>query len=425
MNYHTRPTAVRCFLGILSAEMVTACHSGVVCVILNPNHTRFYEIVIKQTFREIAYLYFQTTNVPISLLSLEGELIEQIGVPLEYCDLINSYPIHQLNEHHYCNVEGTNNTHFLSLKVRSSEGELIVIAGPIRYEISLDDEPNTSDCAGIKITHLRRGTTNQHYKLLEHLFACDDLIFNDIQQDLSPLESLEKNIIEYREIDFYHHDFAAESNAFTHMFRHGDQSVLQKGKQELDGQVGRMAKDKAGNTRNWHVIGMGLFARKTIELGVAPHIAFTLSDNYLRRLEQCDSVADMDMVSQECFRAMYNAIQLSNRSKYSKLMNDAMTFIDRNLTTKFTLDDVASHLKVNASYLSKLFKSEINQSFTDYLLCLRVTEAKRLIRYSSYSLLEISGILSFSSKSYFIQCFKKVEGVTPTQFKRSLFDTAH
>jgi AraC-like DNA-binding protein len=56
-------------------------------------------------------------------------------------------------------------------------------------------------------------------------------------------------------------------------------------------------------------------------------------------------------------------------------------------------------------------------SFTDYVLEKRIEEAKRLLDHSTYSLADITGILNFSSKSYFINCFKKTVGQTPTEYR--------
>lgn len=364
-----------------------------------------------QTLREMAYLYYSTTNMPVTLIEKETkQIVEQIGVKernrLEVC----GFPFQELEKSHYFNFSPESGVQYISAKFSQDKMEFILIAGPFVYT-------KHAEITAEGVMTVRPGKTNQFYKLLEHLFESRKLIFNDVTQDLSSLESLEKNIIEYREIDFYHHNYVLESNHFTEIFRSGDINKVFSERDRTFPETGYMSKNEEGNKKNWTIIGIGLFARKAIELGLDSHIAFTISDNYLRRIEQVKSIADMDMISQECFRVLFAALKTSTSSQYSRTINEAITFVDRNLTLKFSLVDVCEHIKVSQSHLSRLFKKEIGLSFTDYVLERRIEEAKRLLDHSNYSLADISGILNFSTKSYFISCFKKLVGKTPTEYR--------
>lgn len=364
-----------------------------------------------QTLQEIAYLYYSTTNMPVSLFRDKSkQLIEQIGVKKRYQLEVSSFPFLELENVNYYNYSPESGVHYLSTKFVQDHQRFILIAGPFIYT----KEPQTIVDGVLTV---RPGKTHQHYKLIEQLFESNTLIFNDISQIPSSLESLERNIIEYREIDFYHHNYTQESTGLTEMFRSGDMSKYFAQRDEAFTDTGHMAQDEVGNKKNWTIIGIGLLTRKAIELGLDSHIAFTISDNYLRRIEEVKGIADMDMVSQECFRVLLSAIKTSTSSKYSRIMNNAITFIDRNLTFKFNLVDVSEHLHVSPSHLSRLFKKEMGLSFTDYVLEKRIEEAKRLLDHSTYSLADITGILNFSSKSYFINCFKKTVGQTPTEYR--------
>ena len=58
-------------------------------------------------------------------------------------------------------------------------------------------------------------------------------------------------------------------------------------------------------------------------------------------------------------------------------------------------------LSVSKEYLSKRFKKATNTTIPDYINRQKITESKRLLRFTNKSLSDISEFLSYSSQSYF------------------------
>lgn len=90
------------------------------------------------------------------------------------------------------------------------------------------------------------------------------------------------------------------------------------------------------------------------------------------------------------------------------------------LDSQLTLEKTAEKLQVSQGHLSKLINTELQQSFKDYLNNLRVTEAKLHLTnpdFANYTLAAIGLEAGFNSKSAFNASFKKITGMTPSQFK--------
>ncbi len=96
----------------------------------------------------------------------------------------------------------------------------------------------------------------------------------------------------------------------------------------------------------------------------------------------------------------------------------AIEYINQHYSQKIILDDVATQVFLNRSYLSQLFKKEMDVSFGDYLEKIRINNAKRLIRDSTKSMSEVAESVGFSNQNYFTKVFKKVTGVSPLKYKR-------
>ena len=97
---------------------------------------------------------------------------------------------------------------------------------------------------------------------------------------------------------------------------------------------------------------------------------------------------------------------------------DVKEFLDRSYASKITLDGLAEKFYINKYYLTKVFKEQYGQSITNYLLNLRITKAKQLLRFSEKSVEEIGFEVGLGAPHYFSQTFKSVEGVPPSTYRK-------
>ena len=82
-------------------------------------------------------------------------------------------------------------------------------------------------------------------------------------------------------------------------------------------------------------------------------------------------------------------------------------------------DIVTGELHLDYKYLSSLFSSVENITFEQYIINQKIERVKELIVYDELTLSEIAFKLHYSSVAYLSNQFKKVTGMTPTQFKKS------
>lgn len=80
---------------------------------------------------------------------------------------------------------------------------------------------------------------------------------------------------------------------------------------------------------------------------------------------------------------------------------------------------LADKLETDYSYLSALFSSIEGITIEKYVILQRIERVKELLTYNELSLNEISYKLSYSSVQHLSQQFRKITGLTPTQYKQS------
>ncbi len=105
--------------------------------------------------------------------------------------------------------------------------------------------------------------------------------------------------------------------------------------------------------------------------------------------------------------------------KLKVIMNDEKPYLESSLT----LQKLADMVGISPQHLSQIINEKLNQNFFDFINCHRIKEAKRLLVDPKGELLTILAIaeeVGFNSKSSFNTAFKKITGMTPTEYKKSL-----
>ncbi|MCH4888541.1 response regulator [Acidaminobacter sp. JC074] len=110
-------------------------------------------------------------------------------------------------------------------------------------------------------------------------------------------------------------------------------------------------------------------------------------------------------------------IQSSKTSHVSNVILKAKTYIDENFDKDIGLNDVSKEVSISPQYFSTIFKEELGLNFIEYLRNKRVEVAKELLRDKKFSVKEICYKVGYNDPNYFSRLFKKLVGVSPTEFK--------
>ena len=103
---------------------------------------------------------------------------------------------------------------------------------------------------------------------------------------------------------------------------------------------------------------------------------------------------------------------------YNQLTFKIMQYLHSNFSEKITLDDIGRLTFFSPNYCENVFKRETGRSVIDYLLQIRIEEAKRLLAEGSLALGTVAEAVGFDDYNYFSRVFKKRTGYTPTEYKK-------
>ncbi len=98
----------------------------------------------------------------------------------------------------------------------------------------------------------------------------------------------------------------------------------------------------------------------------------------------------------------------------------AKSFIEKNYhNSKISLKDLTSETSSSYFSICRLFKKELNMTFTQYLALVRLNAALRLLQNLNLTIAQVSYAVGFSDAQYFDRVFKKILDCTPKEYRFS------
>lgn len=160
-----------------------------------------------------------------------------------------------------------------------------------------------------------------------------------------------------------------------------------------------------------------LISRAALDGGADMNNIYQFNLQFISDFFKLDTIEDVCFALTEILKKFSEETFRFAEVKHVDLLSKAVSFIRTNYMHKITLDDVAEHIYLSPSYLSRIFKEEMKTSFNSYLNSVRIEKSKILLLSEQLSIVEISELVGFFDQSYFNKVFKKTTGTTPKKFR--------
>ena len=131
-----------------------------------------------------------------------------------------------------------------------------------------------------------------------------------------------------------------------------------------------------------------------------------------------DSFSTIDAVM-KTVDFLTNAIKESQKVEETEkdYVSRAKSYVIDHYNSELSIKEIADFVHLNPEYLTRLFKKEIGTTLKDYIIECRISKAKDLLAHSSLSISMIASDVGYHNFSYFAYLFKKLEQVTPREYR--------
>lgn len=163
-----------------------------------------------------------------------------------------------------------------------------------------------------------------------------------------------------------------------------------------------------------------LCSRAAMRAGLSPELAYTLSDYYIASIENATSISELQTISHTMYHDYTLRVHdMLKNTQISRPIQECCNYIQLHSAEKLEIADIAAQIGYAEYYFSKKFKKEVGMSVKDYIKEIKIRRAKIMLK-AGISISEVTDALNFSSQSYFTETFRKLTGITPTEYRDSV-----
>ena len=174
-------------------------------------------------------------------------------------------------------------------------------------------------------------------------------------------------------------------------------------------------REKSTDTKIMIISGYSEFeyAKRAIEFGVKAYLLKPISrDELLMNILKIRAELDEMHLANE-----NNNIHVLLKNKHPKIIDQIIKYIEINYSEDLNLKTIAETFFINPAYLGQLFKSTINETFSNYVNKKRISEAKRLLLKEGFCVNEIIEKVGYKDNDYFYKQFRRYEGISFAEYK--------
>lgn len=150
-----------------------------------------------------------------------------------------------------------------------------------------------------------------------------------------------------------------------------------------------------------------------IKRNVHYYLGINFKEVFLQKFNDINSVLNYINKKYEEDKYKFNDKVYNCRVEVKKVI----VYIENNINKKISLEKLASVVNMNESYLSRIFKEELNITISDYIKLKRLEYAKELLKQKNMRIKDVAINVGISDQLYFSRMFTKQFGITPSDYR--------
>ncbi|MCR5596039.1 MAG: response regulator [Lachnospiraceae bacterium] len=133
------------------------------------------------------------------------------------------------------------------------------------------------------------------------------------------------------------------------------------------------------------------------------------------------TLLDVEALKSYCREVISKSIELRDsisKSRYKDVVDKVIGYIEEHyMDEELSLNTLAEYVRFSPNHLSTIFSQETGETFSKYLIEYRIGKAKEELKCTSKKSSEIAIDTGYKDPHYFSYMFKKITGLTPTQYR--------
>ncbi len=170
-----------------------------------------------------------------------------------------------------------------------------------------------------------------------------------------------------------------------------------------------------------------IFLMQTCDLGIRRNTIFNILEKAIAERNQlilssetmisnyvCEILTFLSRLTIEHLKI---DITFNHGSEIPRTVQEVIFFIHDNYMKKIKLTEICKDIGISPQYLIRIFNSKLQRTPIQYINLFRVSRAKELLKNTTLSIKEITYEIGMENPSYFSRLFKKLENMTPGEYR--------
>lgn len=165
------------------------------------------------------------------------------------------------------------------------------------------------------------------------------------------------------------------------------------------------------------IIVFNTILRKAAEVGGVHSASLdTFSANVMKQAEMINTPKKQEQMHIYLIRRYCTLVQENSVQGCSQIIQKIICYIKQNINRDLSLNTLSKVCSVSPSYLSSLFKKEMNMNITGYINQQRILMAVNLLDSRNMQIQDVASECGIYDVDYFRKVFKRQMGVSPTEY---------
>lgn len=239
----------------------------------------------------------------------------------------------------------------------------------------------------------------------------------------------EKNIIYYDRIEEINSDkipVMVSADAIKELEECIDRMDESGTQEAIHGIFSELNKQKNWNMDDLKTLSLNLILSGLRKLSFSQ---FQLNQYLGKNIFSLDSISNFYTMEQlenwiiNTLKSVYELRWKEGLAEKKDIVKEAREYIAENYTKDISMMELAEKFYVSPYYFSHLFKKKTGNTFQNYLTCMRIEKAKKLLEDTELKIYEICELSGYTNVNHFIKIFTKTVGMKPGEYrKKYLFD---
>ncbi len=411
-----------------------------------------YALVSEERLHDVLETLHSFTELPIQLINENGQLLQSFGNSTRYCALLKKYiftkgECFQLHLNAGRRSQSLGEAYIFSCHANlnhiafplQSQGELLgcIIVGPFVMDVpdstlvsGVAESFHITPALSLELYDELRGLqvipparVNQLSRLIDHLLRpllpAERALLLQSQQKLYQQSRINETIQMYKEQGIsptQNYLYQKETELMTKV-RTGNVKQAKALLNDLLGYVLFSEGGKVASVRTRAIELTTLLSRVAMDGGAKTDNIYQLNSQFLMMMNQNHTIDSLCLLLQDVVESFMSAM-FSSANKGNAYIREALSAMAERYAQPLTLPMVAEQVGLSPNYFSTLFQQVVGVSFREQLCRIRVEESKRLLTSTDYPLAAIALAMGFTDQSYFCKVFKRITGITPSQYRQ-------